>query len=88
MKDSSAEKILKVLANRRRIAILRLLLKRKEMSVTAIAEEIKLSVKSTSRHLQDLYAEDIVSRDQRSLTVYYRMNEDLPKLAQAVISTW
>ncbi|MBI5220938.1 MAG: helix-turn-helix transcriptional regulator [Candidatus Liptonbacteria bacterium] len=46
------EKCLKALANRRRLAILKYLQKKKEASVAAISEEIELSFRSTSKHLQ------------------------------------
>ena len=67
------EKSLKVLANRRRLAILKYLKKNREASVGEIAGEIGLSFKSTSRHLAILSAVDILEKDQRSLQVYYRL---------------
>lgn len=69
MKD--LEKNLKALANRRRLAILRFLKKRREASVRQLASEIKLSIKATSKHLGILSALDIVGREQRSLNVFY-----------------
>jgi len=47
----NAEKVLKALANRRRLAILVFLKKNREGSVSRIAGAINLSFKSTSRHL-------------------------------------
>ena len=67
------EKILKALANRRRLAILKHLKENREASVGEIADEINLSFKSTSRHLGTLAALDILEKDQRSLQVFYRL---------------
>lgn len=71
--DKELERVLKAVANKRRLAILRFLKKRKEATVGAVAEVIKLSFKSTSRHLSVLAAADIVEREQRSVEVYYRL---------------
>jgi len=72
MKD--LEKILKALANRRRLSILKLLKNQREASVGDIADNIRLSFKATSKHLNILAHEDLLDREQRSLTVYYRLN--------------
>lgn len=45
------ERILKALANRRRLAILRHIRREKEARVGDIASAIRLSFKATSRHL-------------------------------------
>ena len=67
------EKQFKALANRRRLAILKFLKETKEATVTDIAEHIKLSIRSTSKHLAVLSAQDIVDKEQRGLLVYYRI---------------
>lgn len=71
MKD--LEKNLKVLANRRRLAILRYLKKRREASVRQIADEIRLSIKATSKHMGILAAVDMLEKEQRSLNVFYSL---------------
>lgn len=80
------EKILKALANRRRLAILRYLKKNKEESVGEIAREIKLSFKATSKHLGILSAMDIVEKDQRSLRMFYSLSRDQNPAAKHIIS--
>ncbi|HUZ92698.1 MAG TPA: metalloregulator ArsR/SmtB family transcription factor [Candidatus Paceibacterota bacterium] len=65
------EKTLKALANRRRLAILKYLARVGERSVTEIAREIRLSVRSTSRHLRVLFGAGILEKDQRGLEVFY-----------------
>ena len=88
MKEVELERQLKVLANRRRIAILNLLRKRKEMSVSDIAEAIRLSFTSTSKHLTMLERAGFVEKEQRSLNVFYRIATPPPKLYRAVFSTF
>lgn len=67
------EKTLKALANRRRLAILGYLKRKREATVGEIAGEIKLSFKATSKHLGILTSVDITEHEQRSLQVYYRI---------------
>ncbi|MEK7186923.1 MAG: metalloregulator ArsR/SmtB family transcription factor [Patescibacteria group bacterium] len=73
MKEKELERGLKALANRRRLAIIKFLKKQKEANVGRIAEEIRLSFKSTSRHLSVLLAADLVEKNQRSLEVFYSL---------------
>ena len=70
------EKILKSVANLRRLAILRYLKYHKEASVGEAAIEIKLSIKATSKHLNILSALDILEKDQRNLQVFYRISNN------------
>jgi DNA-binding transcriptional ArsR family regulator len=67
------EKMLKAVANRRRVAILACLKKEKEMKVGNIAEQIHLSFNATSKHLGVLFAANLVDRDQHSLEMWYRL---------------
>jgi len=68
------ERIHKAVANRRRLAILAHLKKEKEVSVGKIATHIKLSFKSTSRHLSVLLSADLVERNQRGVEMFYRLS--------------
>ena len=72
MKDIEFEKALKALANKRRLSIVSLLKKKREMTVGDIANEIKLSFRSTSRHLKILSAANVVSSEQRKTFVFYK----------------
>jgi len=85
MELKELEKLLKALANKRRLAILRYLKKNGEANVTEIADVIKLSVKSTSRHLAVLFSADFVDRRQQSLEVYYWCTPSLPPPVKGVI---
>ena len=81
------EKIFKGLANRRRLAILRLLAKEKELPVADVARRINLSFTSTSKHLALLRQLDFVDRRQEGLTVYYCLADTLPFIAKLVLPT-
>ncbi|HEY4490311.1 MAG TPA: metalloregulator ArsR/SmtB family transcription factor [Candidatus Paceibacterota bacterium] len=70
---NSIEKILKALANKRRLAIVKYLDSKKGASVGDIAEAIKLSFRSTSRHLRVLSSVDIIEGSQIGLTVIYKL---------------
>ena len=78
------ERILKALANKRRLAIIKYLKQEKEATVGDIAEKIKLSFKATSKHLGILAVVDIVEKEQRSLQVWYRLSPQLHHVAKYV----
>jgi DNA-binding transcriptional ArsR family regulator len=84
MKDY--EKILKALANRRRLQIVKYLKVRKLATVTSIAEHLKLSIKSTSKHLAVLLGAGIVDREQKNLSMLYSIADSLPVLARQIIN--
>ena len=70
------EKIYKALANRRRLEIIKFIKKQREASVGQIAEHLKLSFKSTSRHLAILRGADILEKEQKGLIAFYSLNGD------------
>ena len=80
------EKILKALANRRRLAILKYFKENKEAPVAEIAGEINLSFKATSKHLGVLSAVDIIEREQRSSQMFYRLSAEQELPAKYIIS--
>ena len=82
------EKVLKALANGRRLAIVKFLRdsRTKEGTVGTIAEHIKLSFKSTSRHLSVLASAGIVTSEQRSLYMHYRINPAQHRASRNIIS--
>jgi len=79
------EKILKALANKRRLAILQLLKNNREELVGEIARNIKLSFKATSKHLAILFSADILDKDQRSLQIYYSLSKTMHPMAKQAI---
>lgn len=81
------ERLLKAVANRRRLAILAFLQKEQEAPVGQIAGHIKISLKATSKHLAILHAADLVDRNQRSLEMHYRLNPT-PRLLEVLYTTF
>jgi DNA-binding transcriptional ArsR family regulator len=81
------ERLFKILANRRRLRIIKSLSERREMPVSAVAKGIRLSFRSTSKHLRILKTGDLVENEQRSLQVYYRLNSDLPLVVRYFLET-
>lgn len=84
--ERELEKLLKVLANKRRLAILKYLKGNKEESVGTIADHINLSLKSTSKHLGLLITADILEKEQRSLRVFYSLTTKQQSIVMHVIS--
>lgn len=80
------EKVFKSLANRRRLLIIDFLKSRGPANVGEISRQIKLSFKSTSRHLGVLAAAAILDKKQKSLNVYYQIASDLEDLSQKLVS--
>lgn len=80
------EKILKALANKRRLAILEHLKSNKEASVGDIARAINLSIKATSKHLNILLSLDILEKDQVSTQIFYRLSSDQKQITKYLLS--
>ncbi len=73
MINKDLEKKLKALANKRRLAIIEGLQSQASQSVNEISRDIKLSFKSTSKHLIILYRAGLVEREQHKLVVFYSL---------------
>jgi DNA-binding transcriptional ArsR family regulator len=87
MKDHrKTERVLKALANRRRLAIVQYLSNREHASVGNIANEIKLSFKSTSHHLRLLAAADILEKEQTSTSIFYSLHRPLAVILKTVLA--
>ncbi|MEK7093489.1 MAG: metalloregulator ArsR/SmtB family transcription factor [Patescibacteria group bacterium] len=71
MKD--LERILKALANKRRLAILKYL-KGGRASVSDIAKTIKLSFKATSKHLTILTGAGVLEKEQEGLVMWHSLS--------------
>ena len=86
MNDKELEKVLKALANKRRVAILKYLKRVGAESVGNIAEAIKLSFKATSKHLAILLSADIVEREQTNLHMFYSLTKNNHPMATKLLS--
>ncbi len=80
MKDF--EKQYKTLANSRRLQIIKHLSKHSSSTVSDIAREIRLGIKSTSKHLRILSTVDFLDKEQKSLNVYYFLPKTKPKILE------
>ena len=80
------EKVLKALANKRRLAILKHLKHNREASVGEIARSINLSFKATSKHLAILTALDIIEKEQRSLQMFYTISKNQKSIVRHLFS--
>ena len=69
----------KALGNERRLRIIEELLKYKRLTVGGISEKIKLSFRSTSRHLKVLENAGFVSWEQIGINVYYFISPESPR---------
>jgi len=72
-------KILKALANEKRLEILNLLEKR-EMNVSEIAKLVRLHFKSVSKHLQKLAEAGLLNRTQKGFRVEYGLKKEIKQL--------
>lgn len=81
------ERLLKPLANKRRLFALSIIKERKEANVSEIATELRLSIQATSRHLLQLYRADIIQPEQRSLSVYYTLVKNQHPSIRALINS-
>ena len=68
------EKLLKAIANGRRLAILKYIARVGKASVGDIAENIKLSFRATSQHLNILKGAGIVDKEQEGLTAWHLLH--------------
>ncbi len=86
MEIAKAEKILKALANRRRLKILKYIKDGKRASVTELAGYLKISFKATSKHLAILKNNDLVESEQIGLSIFYGLSSSLPKIVEETLS--
>ncbi len=84
--EKEMERVLKALANRRRLAILDYIRQKKEASVGVVAEHMKLSFKATSKHLALLVAAGALDKEQRSSQMFFRLAPDMPEAARRILS--
>jgi DNA-binding transcriptional ArsR family regulator len=86
MKDKELERILKALANKRRLTILEFIKKSGTASVGDIAGAIELSFKATSKHLLILSNVNILEKEQISLTMMYSLVKSQHPIVSKLLS--
>lgn len=78
-------KILKALGNERRLKIICFLKKSREASVSDVAGYLRISLRSTSKHLIVLNNVGIVEKEQRSKMVFYRLSRNHSSYIKEVV---
>lgn len=81
-------KIFKGFGNENRLKIIKILYSRKELSVSEIAAKIRLSLKSTSKHLIQLSQLGILQSEGKRGQVYYQLNPILDSKIIRMIQTF
>ena len=78
------EKLLKALANYRRLLIIKALKQKTRLNVGQVARMIELSFRATSRHLNNLYKQGVVIRQQKNLNMYYSLAQKPNKIIDLI----
>ena len=81
------ERLMKAVANKRRLAILLLLKRERMLPVTDIARAIHMSVPATSKHLQILRNAGILIDRKRGLSVLYRISLEQEEVIRALLKS-
>jgi DNA-binding transcriptional ArsR family regulator len=81
-KAADAARLLRLLANEKRLLILCLLVARGEMDVTSLAGEVELSQSALSQHLAKLREDGLVAFRRESQSIYYRLED--PRAARVL----
>ena len=82
-----SERVLKALANRRRLLIVKFLKTKGAAAVGSIADHIRLSFAATSRHLRVLANADLVESEQINTTVSYSLVKQKYPILDTTIQT-
>jgi DNA-binding transcriptional ArsR family regulator len=81
-KAGDAARLLRLMANEKRLMILCLLVARGEMDVTRLAEAVELSQSALSQHLAKLREDGLVAYRRESQTLHYRLED--PRAARVL----
>ena len=80
------EKMFKDLANQKRLEILSFLNKNKSASVGELAEKIKTSIKSTSKHLLALYHAYFLEKERVHGLTIYSLNDKIGDMERSLLN--
>ncbi|MFT5359923.1 MAG: DNA-binding transcriptional ArsR family regulator [Candidatus Paceibacteria bacterium] len=86
MQTKRIEKILKPLASKRRLDILKALKENGVLPVWEISSIIKLSFKSTSKHLLELYRVNLVDFERRGQESHYYVPQQKSRLVKYIVT--
>jgi len=79
------EAALKALANRRRLLMLAAVRRHGDIHVSALAEHLRLPVKTVSRNLRLLERAGLMHSDPRQGFVFYRLSPHAPAFAKIML---
>lgn len=89
MKDTKKiehqERLFKLLANKNRLAIIKLLKREQDLPVWYIAEKIGSNVKTTSKHLRMLLQGKLIERGQNLNEAVYYLSQKNPRVIRYII---
>ena len=85
MTTKELERLLKAVANHRRLSILKYLQRAKKPNVGDIADHLKLSFRSTSRHLVILKSVGLIDKEQIGVEMHYSMESDIPSVIKHIL---
>ncbi len=80
------EKVFKALANKKRLEILVFIAQIKSASMGEIADEIKTSIKSTSKHLLVLYNADFLEKERVHGLTIYSLNDKISDTGKTLLN--
>lgn len=80
------ERVLKALANKRRLKMIRALVKRRVLHVSALADEVEVPLKTVSRNLRLMELAGLVTSEPRAGRVYYSVSAALWRFAGRLIA--
>jgi len=69
------ERIVKGVANHRRIEILEILVKKPEMSVAEVADKLKLNFKTTSEHIRKMAISGLLMKRSDSKSIRHKLTK-------------
>ena len=88
MNRKKTERMLKSIANARRLSILKYLSGRDEATIGEIAGHIKLSFRSTSRHVSNLASAELIERRQIGTAVFCSIVRPVHSAVSTILQSW
>lgn len=85
-KLQKTEKIMKALANEKRLNILKTLRKEEHLPVWLISSKLSMPFKTVSKNLRILYDQGLIEKEYDSTEVFYSISEKIPKSIKNLIS--
>ena len=79
------EKTLKVFANKRRLEIVALLMEHRKLPLNDIRRALRLSYRSTSKHIRRMYECNIVEREFVHGEIHYFLNQGVSKQCKRIL---